>query len=185
MPQDRLDQIPWLVCGRMLLTPLAPREGGLLAHEAVAIEQMGRRLEHDRHAGLLPDCTAFWCNPVDGAATPLAAPGAWLRVTALQHVVVDLHLLQAMGRVVPVTLLARRLDPAPLPVPAATQGRPTKAQALAAAAALLPAGSIALGQVAQHMPVLVVACSRCDCAGRYGLNTLIARHGRSAAFRIC
>ena len=41
----------------------------------------------------------------------------------------------------------------------------------------MPGGSITLDQVAAHMPVLVVACSRCDRAGRYNLDTLIARHG--------
>jgi hypothetical protein len=38
-------------------------------------------------------------------------------------------------------------------------------------------GSITLGQVAEHTAVLVLACSRCDRAGRYGMDTLIARHG--------
>jgi hypothetical protein len=37
----------------------------------------------------------------------LSALGAWLRVTALQHLVIDLRLLQAMQRVVPVTLLLK------------------------------------------------------------------------------
>jgi hypothetical protein len=39
------------------------------------------------------------------------------------------------------------------------------------------AGSITLDQVAAHTAVLAVACSRCDRAGRYTLDTLIARHG--------
>jgi len=38
-------------------------------------------------------------------------------------------------------------------------------------------GSITLDQVAAHVAVLAVACSRCDRAGRYNLDTLIARHG--------
>jgi hypothetical protein len=38
-------------------------------------------------------------------------------------------------------------------------------------------GSITLEQVAGHTPILAVACSRCDRAGRYNLDTLIARHG--------
>jgi hypothetical protein len=38
-------------------------------------------------------------------------------------------------------------------------------------------GSITLDQVAAHTAVLAVACSRCDRAGRYSLDTLIARHG--------
>ncbi len=38
-------------------------------------------------------------------------------------------------------------------------------------------GSITLGDVAVHTPVLVVACTRCDRTGRYNLETLIARHG--------
>jgi hypothetical protein len=54
----------------------------------------------------------------------LSAPGAWLRVTALQHVVIDLHLLQAMQRVVPVTLL-----PKPPVSGRALTRRPPKVQA--------------------------------------------------------
>jgi hypothetical protein len=38
-------------------------------------------------------------------------------------------------------------------------------------------GSITLGDVAGRTAVLAVACSRCDRAGRYNLDTLIARHG--------
>ena len=38
-------------------------------------------------------------------------------------------------------------------------------------------GSITLGDVAEHTTVLAVACSRCERAGRYNLDTLIARHG--------
>lgn len=38
-------------------------------------------------------------------------------------------------------------------------------------------GSITLFQVAAHTEVLVIACSRCDRAGRYRLDTLIAKHG--------
>jgi len=38
-------------------------------------------------------------------------------------------------------------------------------------------GSITLGAVAARTPVLIVACSRCDRAGRYRLDRLIARHG--------
>jgi hypothetical protein len=38
-------------------------------------------------------------------------------------------------------------------------------------------GSITLGDVADHTMVLAVACSRCARAGRYNLDTLIARHG--------
>jgi hypothetical protein len=38
-------------------------------------------------------------------------------------------------------------------------------------------GSITLFQVAAHAEVLAVACSRCDRAGRYRLDTMIARHG--------
>jgi hypothetical protein len=39
------------------------------------------------------------------------------------------------------------------------------------------AGSITLGEAAEHTAVLVVACTRCDRAGKYRLDTLIARHG--------
>ena len=38
-------------------------------------------------------------------------------------------------------------------------------------------GSITLEQVDGHTPVLAVACDRCDRAGRYNLDALIARHG--------
>jgi hypothetical protein len=38
-------------------------------------------------------------------------------------------------------------------------------------------GSITLGDVAEHTTVLAVACSRCERAGRYKLDALIARHG--------
>jgi hypothetical protein len=38
-------------------------------------------------------------------------------------------------------------------------------------------GSITLGDVAEHTAELAVVCSRCERAGRYNLDTLIARHG--------
>ena len=38
-------------------------------------------------------------------------------------------------------------------------------------------GSITLFQVAAHTEVPAIACSRCDRAGRYRLDMLIARHG--------
>ena len=38
-------------------------------------------------------------------------------------------------------------------------------------------GSITLTEVALRTPTLAVACTRCDRAGRYSLDTLIARHG--------
>ena len=38
-------------------------------------------------------------------------------------------------------------------------------------------GSITLGEVAEHTAVLAVACTRCERAGKYPLETLIARHG--------
>jgi hypothetical protein len=41
----------------------------------------------------------------------------------------------------------------------------------------MASGSITLDQVAAHITVLAVTCSRCDRAGQYGLDTLIARHG--------
>jgi hypothetical protein len=41
----------------------------------------------------------------------------------------------------------------------------------------MASGSITLEQVAGHTAVLAVACSRCDRAGRYHLDALIARHG--------
>jgi hypothetical protein len=133
MPADRAATRPWLIAGRLLIAPFAPRDSGLTAGEVEAIEAMGHRLERDHRAGMLPDCVAFWLSPIDGRATPLTATGAWLQITALQHVVVDLHLLRAMGRFVPVTLLARRIPPAPVPIPPAIRGRPTRARALAEA----------------------------------------------------
>ncbi len=39
-------------------------------------------------------------------------------------------------------------------------------------------GSISLSEVAEHTAVLAVACSRCERAGQYRLETLIARHGK-------
>jgi hypothetical protein len=66
---------------------------------------MGERLGRDRRAGLLPDSVAYWFS-IDGRATPLTAGQAWLRLKVMQHVVVDMKLMQAMGRVVPLTLLA-------------------------------------------------------------------------------
>jgi hypothetical protein len=46
-------------------------------------------------------------------------------------------------------------------------------------------GSITLFQVAAHTEVLAIACPRCDRAGRYRLDTLIARHGGDSAFPNC
>lgn len=42
---------------------------------------------------------------------------------------------------------------------------------------VLASGSITLFQVVARASVLAVACTRCDRAGRYGMDTLIARHG--------
>jgi hypothetical protein len=39
-------------------------------------------------------------------------------------------------------------------------------------------GSITLADVAALTDTLVVACTRCERAGRYSLHTLIKRHGR-------
>jgi hypothetical protein len=41
----------------------------------------------------------------------------------------------------------------------------------------MASGSISLAQVAAHTAGLAIACSRCDRAGRYRLDTLLARHG--------
>jgi hypothetical protein len=38
-------------------------------------------------------------------------------------------------------------------------------------------GSITLSEAAEHTAVLAVACTRCDRAEKYRLETLIARHG--------
>jgi hypothetical protein len=46
-----------------------------------------------------------------------------------------------------------------------------------APAAVMKDGSITLADVADRTEVLIVACSRCERAGRYRLDTLIARHG--------
>lgn len=40
----------------------------------------------------------------------------------------------------------------------------------------MTSGSITLSQIAARTDVLVVACTRCDRAGRYRLDTLIAQH---------
>jgi hypothetical protein len=39
-------------------------------------------------------------------------------------------------------------------------------------------GAITLADVAARTDALVVACTRCDRAGRYSLDTLIINHGR-------
>ena len=41
------------------------------------------------------------------------------------------------------------------------------------------AGSLTLRDVAAETDTLVVACGRCDRAGRYPVATLIEKHGRS------
>jgi hypothetical protein len=46
----------------------------------------------------------------------------------------------------------------------------------------MPSGSITLAAVAERTAILAVACSRCERAGRYRLDTLIAQHG--AAFGV-
>ena len=43
--------------------------------------------------------------------------------------------------------------------------------------AVVSAGSITLGEAAEHTAVVTVGCTRCDRAGKYRLETLIARHG--------
>jgi hypothetical protein len=111
MPADRAAQQPWLIAGRLLFAPFAPRDAGLTARETEAIEAMAIRLQHDRRAGLLPNSTAFWFSPIDGRTTPLTANQAWLRLKVLQHVVVDMKLLQALGRVIPMTLLPQPTEP--------------------------------------------------------------------------
>jgi hypothetical protein len=127
MPADRAAAQPWLIAGRLLFAPFAPRDGGPTTGEAEAIEAMGIRLQQDRTAGLLPDCVAYWFSPINGRTTPLTANQAWLRARVMQNVVVDLRLLEAMGRVVPLTLL----------IPAAP-GYGARAVRRAAPAALIP-----------------------------------------------
>ena len=41
----------------------------------------------------------------------------------------------------------------------------------------MPSGVIFLGQVAAHLPVLEVACNRCDRRGRLRTDRLLAEHG--------
>ena len=41
----------------------------------------------------------------------------------------------------------------------------------------MPAGTITLGQVAARLPVLDVACNRCDRRGRLHAARLLATHG--------
>jgi hypothetical protein len=110
MPADRVAAQPWLIAGRLLFAPFPPRDGGLTARQAEAIEAMGMRLQRDRRAGLLPDSTAFWFGPIDGQTTSLTANQARSRVKVLQHVVVDLGLLEAMGRAIPLTLLQPKVS---------------------------------------------------------------------------
>jgi hypothetical protein len=105
MPADRVAAQPWLIAGRLLFAPFPPRDGGLTAHQAEAIEAMGKRLQRDRRDGLLPGTTAFWFSPIDGQTAPVTVNPTWLKVRVMQHVVVDLGLLEAMGRVIPLTLL--------------------------------------------------------------------------------
>jgi hypothetical protein len=40
-----------------------------------------------------------------------------------------------------------------------------------------------LGEIAGRTDMLAGACSRCECRGRYRLDTLIARHGAAAGQR--
>jgi hypothetical protein len=49
----------------------------------------------------------------------------------------------------------------------------------------MPAGSITLADIAERTAVLAMACTRCDRAERYKLDTLIARHGPRLAIRNC
>jgi len=41
----------------------------------------------------------------------------------------------------------------------------------------MPAGVVTLGQVAARLPVLDVACNRCDRRGRLHASRLLAEHG--------
>jgi len=41
----------------------------------------------------------------------------------------------------------------------------------------MPAGVVLLGQVAARLPVLEVACNRCDRRGRLHTSRLLAEHG--------
>jgi hypothetical protein len=106
MPADRAAAQPWLVAGQLLFAPFAPRDGGPTGEEVDAIQAMGERLDRDRRAGLLPDSVAYWFCPIDGRTTPLTVGQAWLRLKVMQHVVVDMKLMQAMGRLYPLTLMA-------------------------------------------------------------------------------
>jgi hypothetical protein len=107
MPADRAAAQPWMVAGRLLMSPFTPREGALTDIEAAAILVVGERLASARRAGRLPACPVFWFNAADGRCTPLILVQAWLRVRVQQHVVVDLRVLEAIGRVVPVQLLVK------------------------------------------------------------------------------
>jgi len=104
MPADRVAALPWLIAGRLLFAPVAPRDGGLTTHETEAIEAMGVRLERDRHAGLLPASVTDWFSPSDGRTTPLSTSQAWLRARVMQYVCVDLNLWR-VGRPIQMTLL--------------------------------------------------------------------------------
>jgi hypothetical protein len=111
LPANRVAAQPWLVAGRLLFAPFSPRDGGPTDGEAEAIQAMGERLDRDRRASVLPDSVAFWFSPADGRTTPLTAGQAWLRVKVMQHVVVDMKLLLALGRVIPMTLLPPPAEP--------------------------------------------------------------------------
>jgi hypothetical protein len=129
MPAERAAAQPWLIAGQLLFAPFAPRDGGPSAGEAEAIQAMGMRLDHDRRAGLLPDSVAYWFSPIDGRTTALTTTQAWLRLKVMQHVVVDMKLLQALGRVIPLTLLPQPAEP----------GYGARTVRRAAPAALIPA----------------------------------------------
>lgn len=42
----------------------------------------------------------------------------------------------------------------------------------------MPSGVVTLGQIAPHLPMLEVACNRCDRRGRLYADRLIAEHGQ-------
>jgi hypothetical protein len=50
---------------------------------------------------------------------------------------------------------------------------------------LPPSGVVTLGEVAARLPVLEVACNRCDRRGRLRTDRLVAEHARGFHYRRC
>jgi hypothetical protein len=122
--------VPWLLTAgygaAVLFTPFlpeaAPPPPGVCRPKALPQQTFpsGRR-QHRADPGcprcLLRPCGAILAlpGPEKPRATPLTATAAWMRCKVTQQVVVDRHLLQLLGRVIPLTLLTRPTVSAPMP----------------------------------------------------------------------